>query len=88
MGMCLIIRDNIFGTFKEELETDPVKYGLTKRLENNNNPFKIIFHEWQSIFKDMRKKMPYSTRIKYLFMPPGWSHNGSSKTAEQLRREL
>jgi hypothetical protein len=21
-------------------------------------------------------------------MPPGWSHDGSTKTAEQLRREL
>ncbi len=88
MGMCLIIWDKMFGTFQEELETDPVKYGLTKPVENINNPFKIIFHEWQSIGKDMRKKISFSTRLKYLFMPPGWSHDGSSKTADQMRKEL
>lgn len=88
MGMCLIIWDKMFGTFQEELESEPVKYGLTKPVENFNNPFKIIFHEWQSIGKDLRKKIPLSTRLKYLFMPPGWSHDGSSKTADQLRREL
>jgi len=88
MGMCLIIWDKIFGTFQEELESEPVKYGLTRPVENINNPFKVIFHEWQSIGKDMRKNIPFSTRIKYLFMPPGWSHDGSSKTADQLRKEL
>ena len=88
MGMCLIIWDKMFGTFQEELQSDPVKYGLTKPVENINNPFKIIFHEWQSIGKDMRKKISLSTRLKYLFMPPGWSHDGSSKTADEMRREL
>ena len=88
MGMCLIIWDKMFGTFQEELESDPVKYGLTKPVENSNNPFKIIFHEWQSIGRDMKKKIPLSTRLKYLYMPPGWSHDGSSKTADELRREL
>ncbi len=33
MGMCLIIWDKIFGTFQEELKTDPVRYGLTKPVE-------------------------------------------------------
>lgn len=88
MGMCLIIWDKIFGTFQEELESEPVKYGLTKPVENINNPFKVIFHEWQSIGKDMRKNISFTTRLKYLFMPPGWSHDGSSKTADELRKEL
>ena len=88
MGMCLIIWDKMFGTFQEELETDPVKFGLTKPIENINNPLKIIFHEWQSISRDMKKKLPLSTRLKYLFMPPGWSHDGSSKTADEMRRDL
>ncbi len=88
MGMCLIIWDKIFGTFQPELKEEPVKYGLTKPLQNHNNPFKIVFHEWQSIGKDISRKIPFTTRIKYLFMPPGWSHDGSSKTANELRREL
>jgi sterol desaturase/sphingolipid hydroxylase (fatty acid hydroxylase superfamily) len=88
MGMCLIIWDKLFGTFQPELVEEPVKYGLTKPVQNHNNPFKIIFHEWQSIAKDISKKIPFSTKLKYLIMPPGWSHDGSSKTANELRREL
>lgn len=88
MGMCLIIWDKIFGTFQEEIKGEPVKYGLTKTVINSNHPLKIIFHEWQNIGKDVTKKLPLSIRLKYLFMPPGWSHDGSSKTARQMRQEL
>ena len=88
MGMCLIIWDKLFGSFQEEVENEPVKYGLTKPVANSNHPVTIIFHEWQSIAKDIKKKLPFSTRIKYLFMPPGWSHDGSSKTARQMRQGL
>jgi len=38
--------------------------------------------------KDLKKKVPLLVKLKYLFMPPGWSHDGSSKTAKQLRKEL
>lgn len=88
MGMCLILWDKFFGTFQEELETEPVKYGLTKPVENHYHPMKIIFHEWQSIGKDISKKNSLGTRLKYLFMPPGWSHDGSSKTAKEMRKDL
>ena len=88
MGMCLIIWDKLFGSFQEELEQDPVKYGLTKPIAKTNNPFKLIFHEWQAIGKDLKKNVSFSTKLKYLFMPPGWSHDGSSKTADELRKEL
>lgn len=88
MGMCLIIWDKLFGSFQEELATEPVKYGLTKPVENKNHPLKIIFHEWQNIGKDIAKKLPLSIRLKYLFMPPGWSHDGSSKTAREMRKDI
>lgn len=88
MGMCLIIWDKLFGTFQEELPGEPIRYGLTKPVAHAGNPFKIIFHEWQNIGTDLRKKIPFTTRLKYIFMPPGWSHDGSSKTADQLRKEL
>jgi sterol desaturase/sphingolipid hydroxylase (fatty acid hydroxylase superfamily) len=87
MGMCLIIWDKFFGTFQEELPEEPVVYGLTKPLDNPHHPIKIIFHEWQSIGKDLQKKTTFFIKLKYLFMPPGWSHDGSSKTAKELRKE-
>lgn len=87
MGMCLIIWDKIFGTFQEEIKEEPVKYGLTKPVENAANPFRIIFHEWQSMAQDLKKKTSFANRLKYIFMPPGWSHDGSTKTARQMRLE-
>ena len=88
MGMCLIIWDKMFGTFQKELASDPIKYGLTKPVKNPDNPITIIFHEWQNIAADIKKKTPFITKIKYMLMPPGWSHDGSSKTASELRKEL
>jgi sterol desaturase/sphingolipid hydroxylase (fatty acid hydroxylase superfamily) len=88
MGMCLIIWDKMFGTFQEELIEEPVVYGLTKPLDNPHHPVKIIFHEWQSIGKDLKKKTSFYIKLKYLFMPPGWSHDGSSKTAKELRKDI
>ncbi|MFC4263386.1 sterol desaturase family protein [Ferruginibacter yonginensis] len=88
MGMCLIIWDKLFGTFQDELPEEPVKYGLTKPIEQPHNPFNHVWHEWKNIYADWQRNIPFTTKLKYLFMPPGWSHDGSSKTAEQLRKEL
>jgi sterol desaturase/sphingolipid hydroxylase (fatty acid hydroxylase superfamily) len=88
MGMCLIIWDKMFGTFQEELPDEPVKYGLTKPIAPTNNPIKLIMHEWFAIGKDLRKKTSFVNKLKYLFMPPGWSHDGSSKTANEMRKEM
>lgn len=88
MGMVLIIWDRLFGTYQEELPDEPVTYGLTKPLENPHHPGNIVLHEWKNIAKDLRKKTSISTKFKYLFMPPGWSHDGTSKTAKELRMDL
>lgn len=88
MGMVLIIWDKIFGTFQEEVKGDPVKYGLTKQLEKPYHLTNIVFHEWKNIAHDLHKNIPFSLKLKYLFMPPGWSHDGSTKTTRQLRKEL
>ena len=88
MGMVLIIWDRLFGTYQEEVKEDPVKFGLTKQLTHPYHLTNIIFHEWKSLGKDLHKKIPLWLKIKYIVMPPGWSHDGSSKTARQLRQEL
>ncbi|MFI5150042.1 MAG: sterol desaturase family protein [Bacteroidia bacterium] len=84
LGMILIIWDRMFGTFAEEQEE--VRYGLTENI-NSYSPEKILFHEWKSIGKDLRKNVPFRSRMAYLFGPPGWSHDGSKKTSRQLRQE-
>jgi hypothetical protein len=89
MGMVFIVWDRLFGTFAEEDNTDePMKFGLTKKLENPHHPVDIVFHEWVNIKNDFKKDIPFKTKLAYLFNPPGWSHDGSSKTSKQLREEL
>lgn len=89
MGMFLIIWDRLFGTFQPELSAgqyQPIKYGLTTPLKRDT-PAHIITHEWVSIFKDVfRNDISWKDRMNYLFGPPGWSHDGSRKTSEELRR--
>lgn len=87
MGMFLIIWDKLFGTFQKEEESDPVKYGLTTNI-NTYNPITMVFHEWKSMFKDLKKKCSPWQKLGYIFGPPGWSHDGSTKTSSELRREL
>jgi sterol desaturase/sphingolipid hydroxylase (fatty acid hydroxylase superfamily) len=88
MGMFLIIWDKLFGTFQKELPAEqyqPITYGLTKNLENPNT-ISVIFHEWRQIWKDTTLRgISFRQRLKYLFGPPGWSHDGSSKTSVELR---
>ncbi len=85
MGQVLIIWDKLFGTF--EKETESPKYGLTTNL-GTFHPLKVIFSEWQKIIKDLGKPGPLTQRFKYLFKAPGWSHDGSSKTSDELRKEI
>jgi sterol desaturase/sphingolipid hydroxylase (fatty acid hydroxylase superfamily) len=86
MGMTLIIWDKIFGTYQEEIDDLPIQYGLVTKVENPG-PVNIVFHEWKKILQDLKKPVPFMTKLKYIFMPPGWSHDGSTLTAEQMRRK-
>lgn len=87
MGMVFIIWDRLFGTFEAEDTNEPVIYGLTENIKTHH-PVKMVFHEWVSIFKDIRKPASLYSKFMYVFGPPGWSHDGSKKTARQLRNEL
>ncbi len=87
MGMVLIIWDRIFGTFREEDQNEKVVYGLTENIKTHN-PIKMVFHEWINIYSDLKKPSSLKAKFMYVFGPPGWSHDGSKKTARQLRNEL
>lgn len=88
MGMFLIIWDKLFGTFQSEIpaeEYQPIKYGLTKPLEKET-PVNLVLHEWRAIAADLRRKdLTWKQKLMYLLGPPGWSHDGSRLTSEQLR---
>lgn len=88
MGMVLIIWDRLLGTYQDELVEEPVVYGLTKNPDKPYHPLHIIFHEWNHLLKDITKVgTTFKDKMNYIFNAPGWSHDGSSKTAKQLRKE-
>lgn len=85
-GMFLIIWDKIFGTFEPEDPLVPVQYGTVKNV-NYKNYFDIIFNEYNQILKDMKQKIPFREKLKYIFGPPGYSHDGSRQTTREMRME-
>ena len=87
MGMVLIVWDRIFGTFRPELESVKPIFGLTKNIQSHN-PFLVVFHEWAAIVRDVRKSKSIRNKLRYVFAPPGWSHDGSSLTTKQIRKLL
>ena len=84
MGMVLIIWDRIFGTFKPELKGVRPQFGLTKNIESFN-PIKVVFHEWKAILRDVKKSKSLFIKFRYIFGPPGWSHDASSLTSKEIR---
>ncbi|WP_205651066.1 sterol desaturase family protein [Tsuneonella mangrovi] len=83
----LIIWDRMFGTFVAEDRGEPVDFGLVKNLETLN-PVTILTHEYVGIARDASQRgISLWQRLCYIFAPPGWSHDGSRQTSEDIKRE-
>lgn len=80
-GGIFIVWDRLFGTFAEERDEEPVKYGLIHNLESNN-PVVIAFHEWGAMFRDIFRR-PGAT-LGYVFRAPGWQPDETSSTVRQM----
>ena len=87
MGMVFIIWDRLFGTFTPESQDEAPVYGITTPLDKPFHPIQVITHEWKAIGEDLHKNIPFATKLKYIFNPPGWSHDGSRKTSKELQKE-
>jgi sterol desaturase/sphingolipid hydroxylase (fatty acid hydroxylase superfamily) len=84
-GGILIVWDRLFGTFEEE--TEPVDYGLTRNI-HTFNPLRIASHEWIAMFRDAARARSLGDALRTLWKPPGWSADGSTRTASELQRQL
>ena len=80
----LIIWDRFFGSFKNEEERP--RYGLTRNIESHN-PATVAFKTWADLFKKAFAAHSLKKGIYYFLKPPGWSHDGSTKTTRQLIRD-
>ena len=79
-----IIWDRLFGTFEPERER--VVYGLTKNI-HTFQPARIAFHEWAAMIRAVRGGRTLGERLGYVFRPPGWSPDGSTLTAAEMRAQ-
>lgn len=80
-----IVWDKLFGTFVAEDDREKVDYGLVHNL-GTFNPLRVAFHEWVAIFRDVtRPGLTLRQRLMYAVAPPGWSHDGSRETSDQIK---
>lgn len=75
--------DRLFGSFTPEDDKGPIRYGLVRQLGS----FNILWaatHEWIGIARDIWRA-PWGTKLRYILMPPGWSHDGSRDTSDDIK---
>lgn len=80
----LILWDRIFGSFAEEKDSEPTRYGLTENLKSHA-AVHVATHEYSAIWQDVRRASKWSDKLKYIFYAPGWSHDGPDKRSDTLR---
>ena len=82
----LIIWDRLFGTFVPEDKHEPIRYGIIAQL-GTFNPFRVAFHEWAGIWRDVTRAKSLGEAWGYMFGPPGWSPDGSRKTSRSIKAQ-
>lgn len=80
----LIIWDRLFGTFIPERKDEQIRYGIVSQL-GTFNPFRVAFHEWAGIVRDVASAKSLRDVWGYVFGPPGWSPDGSRKTSASIK---
>jgi sterol desaturase/sphingolipid hydroxylase (fatty acid hydroxylase superfamily) len=86
-GGVLVIFDRMFGSYRAEQPSIPIRYGLVTPL-HSYNPIKIALHQCLPLLRDLGSARSLREVAGYLFGPPGWKPDGSGMTTENLRRSL
>lgn len=85
-GGFLIIWDRLFGTFAEERDDEPCRYGIVTNIATFNL-FRVALHEWAAIWRDVMTARSSRDALGYFFGPPGWSPDGSRQTSHSIRQQ-
>jgi hypothetical protein len=80
----LIVWDRLFGTFVPEDDKEKPRYGIISQL-GTFNPFRVAFHEWIGIWRDVTHAKSLREVWFYVMGPPGWSPDGSRKTSASIK---
>lgn len=79
--------DRLYNTWQLPIKGMVPVFGISHD-PNTNNPITHNIFEFQEIWRDMKKSPKLKDKFMYVFGPPGWSHDGSSKTSHQLQEEM
>ncbi len=63
-----------------------MEYGITRDMKPGSFT-DAYFGEFAALMRDVAKAPGLKNKVLYLFMPPGWSHDGDHKTADKVRSE-
>ena len=79
--------DWVLKTLQPFDDNEPVRYGITREVKTTSF-WDVQFGEFAALFKDVAKAPGVMNKVKYLVMPPGWSHTGEHRTAKNLKLAL
>lgn len=82
----LKIWDVLFGTYQKEEKGVPLEYGIMRPI-NSQSFMDVYFGDLILLWKDIKAAPGIGNKILYVFMPPGWQHDGSGMTAKEVRNE-
>jgi len=74
-GAIFNIWDKLFGTFQEELDSEPPVYGIT-RPSRTYNPITINFEHLVLLVKDAWRAEKWMDKLTIWFRPTGWRPKG------------
>ena len=80
----LMVWDRLFGTFAQEVDEDPPCYGIVKNIDTFN-PFRIAFHEWIAMARDLGSARSVREAAGLVLGPPGWRADGGGSTSREIR---
>ena len=82
-GGVLIVFDRLFGTYLDERDDLPCRYGLVIRCRLQPAPDRVA--PVAALGRDLLGARSLRAVVGYLSMPPGWRPDGSGATTEDLR---
>lgn len=84
-GGVFIVWDRLFGSFQEELDSEPAVFGLRKPL-NSWNPLWANVHVYWRLLQDFWQAPGLLNKFKIGFMAPGWQPNGLKTQCKNAQR--
>ena len=85
-GQTFSFWDRLFKTYQSEIAVEKPILVLVKEM-NSENLLQTQTSEFVALWRDLKSTNNIIYQIKYLLMPPGWSHTDVSQTAHYVRKK-